>query len=442
MHPYGLKKTLMKPTNLSDDLKSARESLERAHGNNFARILLNKFNMPIEEYVDSLWSWRASRELDPLFKNAFREELVYLGIDKETASKIIENFEKFRTMHTGPHTSISNGPAFLGMNWLATLSSPKDQPTIIGTHSNIPFSSESRPGALHYSSRFSIDSILKKDCSWYAVTRRAEKSMNLDDIERYLPLFNAKSGNYTVYGSSITTKCKDILQNLTDDMAKILSEPLSVGSDFRFHALKVCSKINSLALKKQIIHVDLPSIVARYVRQCLLDSEHSLSRLLQKLQSDSRLSAMFPLFCRTWASGKNFEMLMIDENSLRLRSNGQIMCRSKDMLSLLASNEICPSTFLVHTVLAFINGINCVGGFHQLERMRSIRDVLLATGIFDEHELCTVPIESVLVGRMVGEDGQDVCGIDCVLGTEAVLDSSVSVGEFAASVIRRGKWRH
>lgn len=422
-------------------LDSLKALLACAPSTEFTRIMLENFDVRVRDYMETIGRYRPQRDLEPAFACALSTELQRLGLSEDMLAKALAYLRNGRLLQTAPHTACSHGPAFLGATWLTTLITPRDYPCVIGASSSVPFDNDAKSGCLSFSNRFSTRDVVKPTSRWAASLRKADTTRADFVNERRITLIPSKDNKRTVFGSPVSPKTIEILSDLNDN----LRPPITITSrdDFPTLALRLCSIFESRALQRPIVFIDLTRVVADYLCKVLENDAHPIFKLLfdgRSLQLLERHLGKISVFCTSGASNAKYTNLVIDEGYL-LGESIRIPATPPVIRNHLAAGALCPGLLLTFVATSFINDFCCLGSFNQVSYLERYKAVLGKTGVIPEEQIAHVPTDALTIGRATGLDGGCVHAIDVALGAPLSPNENVSVGEFAASLLERRRWR-
>jgi hypothetical protein len=426
---------------VTSQVNSARDLLKSAAPTEFTRTLLQRFDLNLNEYMQQLFSYIPVGPMEQELCLAFTNEFSRLGISQETSTRSIEFLEKTRSIQTGPHTTLSNGPAFFGANWLTTLGLSSNSPCIIGTISGMPFNNDAKPGSLNYGNNSQIHDFIDMSYPNIKELIKAEAQRKLNTLEQRISLVPESLKHVSVYGSNIPDKTISIVPYFTTQINKFLPKH-KLQLNFATLSLAFSANIESMIFNRQIIFVDLCAITSDYLQLIFQNENHIITRLcfdgdyLDNLES---LLGKLPLFSQSGLSKKPFSQYFRKDSFISNNSE-RIKWDSLTISNQLNAGNLCPGLFLIFLSIAFINHFQCFGGFNQVEYLNKFSCALSMMDLFQQCDIKSVPTNALVTGRMTDKTGSDVHPLDVISGTAANFDPSRSVGQFATSLVMRKRW--
>jgi len=415
--------------------KKARQILEMAHPSEFSKVLLRNFDVPVGEYMCKLREYSPPNPLECELRMAFLAELRRIGVSGKDLEEAISLIEHTRTLQTIAHTTLTNGPGFLGANWLASLGGTNGSTCISATISGIPFNNESRPGCLNFGADRKISDFIMQTYP----KRRALETAN-QQRAKYTPTerISITSGNRrsSVYSSLTSDFTKDIISYFSPAISKYVSKNINLN-DFTAFALSFSSILDSEVLNRKMIYLDLCSVVAKYLYLIFENESHPITRFcFNKTYLENMILVLGnqPLFSNSGVNAEPFSQFFYQDSSI---SNGSevIKWEVSAIRLLLLDKKLCPSLFLTYMVISFVNGFQCYGGFNQVEYLKKFKTYLCTIKLFADYNIDKVPTDSLTVGRILDVRNSNVYPLDTLFGKEAVLDPQVSFGKFATPTI-------
>ena len=119
------------------------------------------------------------------------------------------------------------------------------------------------------------------------------------------------------------------------------------------------------------------------------------------------------------------EPLFFWENRLE-GQNYSMNIEVEKLVQMLQERTLCPGLFIGFSVLVYINGLNCLGSFEQVEylaRFKKIWQHFEFEGAVPQEQLET---RRLSCGRMISKDGKPIYPLDLILGKKAELEKPQS----------------
>ena len=420
--------------------REARALLASRPSSSFARLLLQNFDVPVSEYMQAIYSASPVLPIEDLFLHVLRDELEELKISKNEIDQALASLGKHRVIQTTPHVTLTNGPSFLGANWLAASALPGDAVCLVGAVSHVPYSNDARSAAISFGDSVEIEGLISSSYPRFGVLKRSEKDQVESGGERRITFLPASMARACVFGTEISPMLREAVAYLKSPVAKFFSG-IEKHTDFCQYAMIANAAIDSHVLKKNIRVFDLCSLVSKYLQLALQDGMHPMSRLLfgvESRQHIDRTLGSISLFVNTGKFSERYAPVTIDGDRFFVDGE-EFDWNPENVIRLLACKKICPGLFTVFSVL-LLNGIQCLGGFLQVQYLPAFRSALASHPLLGDFPVGRVPVDGLTFGRMHDVDGRVVYPIDVVLGKSIQDDSKMSVGEFATSLILNKRW--
>ncbi|MBN9343914.1 MAG: hypothetical protein BGO76_00240 [Caedibacter sp. 38-128] len=436
-----MKKPAIIPKKILKNTQDARDLLKSAPSSEFTRILLQNFDVPLEEYIPRLFSYIPTRPMENELRQAFMQEFSNLHLTQTTSTVAADMLEQTRTLQTAAHTTFTNGPGFLGANWLTTLGIPNDKPCIIATFSGIPFDNDAKPGCLNYGKTYQINDFLDKSYPDISELINAEAERARCTADRRVSLIPGRWQRVSVFGSHVHEKTSRMINYLTPQINQFLPAKI-LQQDFSALALSFSANLETKIFNRKMIFVDLCSIVSNYLQLIFEKDEHPITKFCFEGTNFERFESLhgkIPLFSQSGIEEKSFSQFF-REGDILAKRNGTISWNKSTIKNHLKNRELCPGLFLTFLSLTFINQFQCLGGFNQVKYLSKFRNVLSTIDLFKIYDIETIPTDSLIAGRMIDEEGREVYPLDIILGSEVNLNPSRSLGQFATSLILRKRW--
>ena len=107
------------------------------------------------------------------------------------------------------------------------------------------------------------------------------------------------------------------------------------------------------------------------------------------------------------------------------------------LVQMLQERTLCPGLFIGFSVLVYLNGLNCLGSFEQVEylaRFKKIWQHFEFEGAVPQEQLQT---RRLSCGRMISMDGKPVYPLDLILGKKADLERPQTFSEWMEPLFPR-----
>ena len=145
-----------------------------------------------------------------------------------------------------------------------------------------------------------------------------------------------------------------------------------------------------------------------------------------------------PLFSINSKHGNRIRMepLFLRENRLE-GQNYSIDLEEEKLMQMLQERTLCPGLFIGFSVLVYLNGLNCLGSFEQVEYLAKFKKIwqhFEFEGAVPQKQLQT---RRLSCGRMISKDGKPVYPLDLILGKKAELEKPQTFSEWMEPLFPR-----
>ena len=127
---------------------------------------------------------------------------------------------------------------------------------------------------------------------------------------------------------------------------------------------------------------------------------------------------------------------MLNGNELHSQ-NYRLELTQENLINEIKSGDLCPGLFLGFTVLSFLNGFVCFGGFEQIEYLADFKQKWLKLDLLDNEIVNSSTTSAFTSGRCVDESGEGIHPLDLLLGLEMRFNENQSVGELMEPLMSR-----
>ena len=388
-----------------------------------AAILETHWETSIEEYAQSLWDHdKKDIELEPELLQAFHQEFLRIGFSHEEASESISSLKRTRTLQTATHVTASEGPTFFASHQLALRGIPKGETYLVGAYSGVPFANAAWSGCLNFSSEIELGAILSEQAPGFSDLLRADQDRRRDTNERRISMIPGKWRDSQVFGSDISEKQKSLASHWNKDLQKLMP-PTENCHSFSAWCSGFCrNQAEILFPKTKMIYFDLNEVIRNYLIKVISRPQHPMTMVLLKPEKRSQALDFFgpetSFFSFNTNLGNRIRLKSVNfqENSLK-ETQGNFEMNEEKLLQMLKERTFCPTLFICFTVLVFLNGLNCMGSFEQVEYLKKFKinwNHLAFPGILPEHLQET---KKLSCGRMISIEGNPIYPLDLILGT-------------------------
>lgn len=358
--------------NTLDDIISRFREEGKTH---LANALQSSMNTTVGDYSQSIFSYSPqSQNMDALLEKSLTKNLLEIGYSHKDVLRVIDRLNTRRTIQTSAHTEIAPPQRRFCIDWISTRSLEKDDIYVVGAFSGVPFSNNWRSGRIYF----------------------AEQEIN------FIPKTHQ---NALVYTTRILPKTIDQYDHLPEKLKKIFSEP-NEDEYFSTWASRNYAKLLTQTLGQQVVSFDINRVAAYYLIEALDDPAHPLCLMLCHEENIQKILNIFGrelhFFYSPYETGKYTKQ----ENLYYLDGYGYAGDKNKfphDRVALqqaLRNDELCPGTFLVFTIFAFLNEFQCLGSFVQVEYLSRFKEMILKIDIFAEYtnRIETTPTNTLTTG--------------------------------------------
>ena len=410
------------------------EDLKRLGRYEIAEEIGKIYKLSVLEYSKSIHSYIPTATFEPALEKAFRTELSRLDYDASKIDGIMNSLKTHRVLQTGPHTTPSFGPRMLCQQWQSTLGISPEDFYLIGMYSGVPFSSDFLPGHLVFHQDNPVSQLLLDDLDM------ADKFIDIFEAnEKKLSLIPSKIQDDLVYRSELTIKTREVISLLTPELKKYFNISSLKENSYTKWAMQANLLLLSDALdKKNVVCLDINEVVTNYIFNIITKDNHIIYKILFDPQAREKFVSNFKdvnIFSIPYMSGKypSQEGLRIESNFL-IGKHTKIELRPDLVIDALINKRLCCGTLLTFTILNFINGFKCLGGFRQAVYLPQFKKQWLKSGLLDEYNFENVPTCNITTGFLKGSNQCNIRPLDVVLGKKFDPDPMLSVGEFILSV--------
>ncbi len=390
-----------------------------------AAILERWGTTSVSEYSSRLWARPSGSNVEPALIEAMAVQLARQGLCPLDLQAALDSFVRAPVLQTTTHLCLSEGPTFLAAHLMAITGQPASLPYFVAAYSGVPFSNSAWSGCLNFSRRWPLEEILAAGSASFRDQQKSETNRLQDgagsDPERRISLVPAVSRDGLVYGSSISTKARNTAIDLCSSLKDLLGR-VEEGQAFGPWALAASEKVlRRITAKQDVFYMDLNALVTDYLLRVFEDPAHPMSRMLfdssvrRKLQEG--LGQKPAWFMAGAQKGKRFrvEPLFLDDDGLH-GSGVDVALTPKAISAAFSDGKICPGLVPCFLVLAFINGVYCLGSFEQVEYLGRFRNALAKLG-WPHKDVSAMAVDGLTTGRCVdSRDGVPVWPLDLWLG--------------------------
>lgn len=361
---YRVQWNNMQKAELEHKINNLVKKLQAEDKPTLAEVIQSTWNMAIGDYSESLFAYRAPTEMEPELIEAFRTELQATGYGPEEISRTMSDLETYRTIQTMHHSEIVPPSRPFCVDWMCTRGLPAGRPYVIGAFSGVPFSNKSRPGRI---------------------------AVNDQEIN-FIPKTDQDA---LVYSAKILDKTKQTYESLPAELKWLIPEPQN-SEFFSRWAARSNSVVLERILEHPIVTLDINRVITRYLMAVLPNPDHAIHKILLEPTTTQRVLDAFGrnmhFFYTPYETGKytKQESLYYLDGYGYSGDHQQYPNTLEEIIAGLRNDQLCPATFLVFTVLSFLNDFQCFGSFVQVEYLTKFKATLIEAKIIDR-DLSNVP---------------------------------------------------
>ena len=176
-----------------------------------------------QTHSQNLFSYQAQTPLEKPLENAFATYF-HNTLPPQDANDSLEEIRTHRILQTTAHTTISEGATFFATHWLASCHLDSKRPYLIATFSGVPFSNSAWSGCLNYSIKTPLNSVLKIESPFFKQALQAQQNRLQDCNDHRLSLIESNMRDTLVYGSQISKRLLEIIQNLQSPLIELIPQ--------------------------------------------------------------------------------------------------------------------------------------------------------------------------------------------------------------------------
>ena len=420
-------------------------SLRRMNRTQLSKVIEKWGNESVEEY-GQLW-WQEPMKpppLEPELTQAFKETWQQMGWADVLVQQLLQELEQKRVLQTTTHLTPTEGPTFLASHQLATLRQPKISNYLVGTYSGVPFSNAAWSGAINYGTKTSLEQILHPSNSLFRQVQSAIIDRVRDGDHPRLSLIPGKWRDGLVDRSVIPDRLNKIFPDLFPEVLGSSLKSIVPNNSYDNWALSFSEQLTRIVLNNnQIYFFNLNEVIRKYLIDVLKDNSHWLTQIFL----DSRkIKLLEREFANNWfvaevekQGKKKIEQIHL-QNRCFESSTISIPAEPESIISALNEGRFCPGLILCFWVLAFYNGIRCLGGFEQIEYLAELDSKLNRLEFLNLINCTSNQISFLTTGRCIDQD-YEIYPIDVFLGNSELLFPEGTLLSWLQPIISRLKPR-
>ncbi len=379
----------------------------------------------LDAYAASLWNPPPkSPALTDGLKRALRKELERQGVTEPDVQRHVDSLERTRLMQTATHLTVSEGPSFLAMHRLALQGRPAGETYWVGAWSGVPFANVAWSGCMNWSDRFLLEEVITAKAPAFRDLKQAEQDRARDSDEKRFAVVPGGWRDARVFGSRIPERMLYLLPHLTAPLQDLLPPAKSGASLTTWMCQFAQAQLQVILEAPDVVFIDLNRVVLDVFRdEVLPNPAHPLHQLLlnpefQEVafqQFDADQALFFGEILKK--NKRRFDPLSLQGGYLNGRGTS-IHLLPHLLEEAVARDELCPGLLICFSLLAFENGLTCLGSFEQLEYLHRFQQTWKALGPSGFPALDLARRDGFNWGRTRDAEGKDVYPLDVLLGVE------------------------
>jgi hypothetical protein len=409
---------------MTPQMDSIIASLRLMNRPQLSKVIEKWGNESLEGY-GQLW-WQGPKRPPPLEREliqAFKETWQQMGWADVLVKQLLEELEQKRLLQTAMHLTPTEGPTFLASHQLATLRQPQTSSYLVGAYSGVPFSNAAWSGAINYGTKTSLEQILHPSNPLFRQAQAAVVDRIRDGDHPRLSLIPSKWRDGLVDRSATPDRLNELFSDLLPGVRESSLRSIVPKNSYDNWALSFSEKLTRSVLNNHRIYFfNLNEVIRKYLIIVLKDDSHWLTQIFLnpwKIKSLEKELANNWFVAEVEKQGKKKVEQIHLQNRCFESKTISISAEPESIISALNEHRFCPGLTICFWILAFYNGIRCLGGFEQIEylaeldsRFNQLEFQNLINYSSDQTALLTT-------GRCIDQD-YEVYPIDVFLGNSKI----------------------
>ena len=405
---------------MTPQMDSIIASLRRMNRLQLSKVLEEWGNKSLEEYGQLYWQGpKRPPPLELELIQAFKETWQEMGWADVIVKQLLQELEQKRVLQTTMHLTPTEGPTFLASHQLATLKQPKTSHYLVGAYSGVPFSNSAWSGAVNYGTKTSLDQILHPSNSLFRQAQSAVVDRIRDGDHPRLSLIPSKWRDGLVDRSAIPDRLNELFSDLLPGVKDSSLRSIVPKNFYDNWALSFSEQLTRTVLNNNRIYFfNLNEVIRKYLINVLKDNLHWLTQIFSdplKIKSLEKELANNWFVAEVDKQGKKRVEQIHLQNRCFESTTISIPVDPESIISMLNENRFCPGLTLCFWILAFHNGIRCLGGFEQIEYLTELDSKLNQLEFLNLINYSSDQISFLTTGRCV-DQGYEIYPIDVFLG--------------------------
>jgi hypothetical protein len=333
--------------------------------------------------------------------------------------QLLEELEQKRLLQTAMHLTPTEGPTFLASHQLATLRQPQTSSYLVGAYSGVPFSNAAWSGAINYGTKTSLEQILHPSNPLFRQAQAAVVDRIRDGDHPRLSLIPSKWRDGLVDRSAIPDRLNELFSDLLPGVRESSLRSIVPKNSYDNWALSFSEQLTRSVLNNHRIYFfNLNEVIRKYLIIVLKDDSHWLTQIFLnpwKIKSLEKELANNWFVAEVEKQGKKKVEQIHLQNRCFESKTISISADPESIISALNEHRFCPGLTLCFWILAFYNGIRCLGGFEQIEYLAELDSRLNQLEFLDLINYSSDQTALLTTGRCIDQD-YEVYPIDVFLG--------------------------
>ena len=405
---------------MTPQMDSIIASLRLMNRPQLSKVIEKWGNESLERY-GQLW-WQGPKRpppLEPELIQAFKETWQQMGWADVLVKQLLEELEQKRLLQTAMHLTPTEGPTFLASHQLATLRQPQTSSYLVGAYSGVPFSNAAWSGAINYGTKTSLEQILHPSNPLFRQAQAAVVDRIRDGDHPRLSLIPSKWRDGLVDRSAIPDRLNELFSDLLPGVRESPLRSIAPKNYYDNWALSFSEKLTRSVLNNDRIYFfNLNEVIRKYLINVLKDNSHWITQLFLdpwKIKSLEKELANNWFVTEVEKQGKKKVEQIHLQNRCFESKTISISAEPESIISALNENRFCPGITLCFWILAFCNGIRCLGGFEQIEYLAELDSKLNKLEFQNLINYSSDQISLLTTGKCVDQD-YEVYPMDVLLG--------------------------
>ena len=405
---------------MTPQMDSIIASLRLMNRPQLSKVIEKWGNESLEGY-GQLW-WQGPKRpppLEPELIQAFTETWQQMGWTDVLVKQLLEELDRKRVLQTAMHLTPTEGPTFLASHQLATLKQPQTLSYLVGAYSGVPFSNAAWSGAINYGTKTSLEQILHPSNPLFRQAQAAVVDRIRDGDHPRLSLIPSKWRDGLVDRSAIPDRLNELFSDLLPGVRESPLRSITPKNYYDNWALSFSEKLTRSVLNNDRIYFfNLNEVIRKYLINVLKDNSHWITQLFLdpwKIKSLEKELANNWFVTEVEKQGKKKVEQIHLQNRCFESKTISISAEPESIISALNENRFCPGITLCFWILAFCNGIRCLGGFEQIEYLAELDSKLNKLEFQNLINYSSDQISLLTTGKCVDQD-YEVYPMDVLLG--------------------------